>query len=85
MRSVAFAALMLALAGCGGGNADELGGTGDELNAAQIEAALGPADQSAIEDAIDSNAISNADGADPNAVVANEPATAEAEDQQENR
>ena len=55
MRLVAVAALAFALAACGGGGGDELAAGNSELNQAQIDAALGPADQSAVQDAIPSD------------------------------
>lgn len=52
MRSFAFAALVLALAACNrGDDGEQLAGGTSELSAAQIDAALGPADQSAAQDA----------------------------------
>ena len=52
MRLVFAAALGLALAACGGGGGDDELATGrSEISAAQLDAALGPEDQSMIRDA----------------------------------
>jgi hypothetical protein len=55
-RLLLTAALGLALAACGGGDGDELAAGNGQLDPAQIDAALGPADQGGIEDANPANA-----------------------------
>ena len=55
MRLVAVAALAFALAACGDDGGAELAAGNSHLNQAQIDAALGPADQSAVQDAIPSD------------------------------
>ena len=79
MRSLALGALLIALASCNGSDdAKELASGTNELNAAQIDAALGPADQSGIEDvgpaaAEENNLASNeADAANAGSAVPNE-------------
>ena len=53
MRFLAVAALAAALTACGGGDDGEQFAAGNsELSQAQIDAALGPADQRGIEDAL---------------------------------
>ena len=53
MRFLAVAALAAALAACGGSDdGDQFAAGNAELSQAQIDAALGPADQSAVEDAL---------------------------------
>jgi hypothetical protein len=52
MRLGAVAALAFALAACGGGDGGELAAGNSQLSQAQIDAALGPADQAGVEDAI---------------------------------
>ncbi|HYI42434.1 MAG TPA: hypothetical protein VD768_02285 [Sphingomicrobium sp.] len=52
MRLAAVAALAFVLAACGGGGGEELAAGNSQLTPAQVDAALGPADQTAIEDAI---------------------------------
>ena len=58
MRSLSVAALILVLAACDrDGRGEELaGGTGNELSSAEIDAALGPADQSGSDDAFPAQA-----------------------------
>jgi len=74
MRLVFVAALALALAACGGGGSDdELATGGSNISAAQLDAALGPADQSMIRDAGAEEILENAFGTD--AASENEPAT----------
>lgn len=51
MRSVAIAAIASALAACGG-EGGELASGNSQLSQAAIDAALGPSDQSMVEDAI---------------------------------
>lgn len=51
MRSLAAASLALALAACGGGEGEELAAGNSQLSPAQVDAALGPADQSMVQDA----------------------------------
>lgn len=64
MRSKAFAALILALAACNrGDDGEQLARGTDQLNAAQIDAALGPADQSMAEDIPAAEGEQNALGA----------------------
>ncbi len=52
MRFFAAAALAAALAACGGDDGDPLAAGNSRLSPAQVDAALGPADQSAVEDAV---------------------------------
>ena len=58
MRSLSVAALILVLAACDrDGRGEELaGGAGNELSSAEIDAALGPADQSGSDDAFPAQA-----------------------------
>ena len=63
MRRVAVAALAFALAACGGGDGGELAAGNSQLSSAQVDAALGPADQSSIEDAV--QAGNGSDDLDP--------------------
>lgn len=72
MRLVVVAALAFALAACGGGDGEELAAGNSQLTPAQVDAALGPADQSMVEDAVQSdNAFNAADllGNDANMAV----------------
>ena len=67
MRFVFAAALALALAACGSGGSsedDELATDRSDISAAQLDAALGPADQSTIRDAGSQEALENAFGND---------------------
>ena len=66
MRLVFAAALALALAACGGGGGedDELATDRSEISAAQLDAALGPEDQSTIRDAGAEDVLENAFGSD---------------------
>lgn len=60
MRLVAVAALAFALAACGGGgDGGELAAGNSQLSQAQVDAALGPADQSMVEDALPAEVASN--------------------------
>ena len=60
MRFLAVAALAAALAACGGGDdGDQFAAGNSELSQAQIEAALGPADQSGVEDALPADSALN--------------------------
>ncbi|MBA3526065.1 MAG: hypothetical protein H0T82_03990 [Sphingomonas sp.] len=77
MRSLAAAALALALAACGGGDGGELAAGNSQLSQAQIDAALGPADQSMVQDGLADENMQN--GVDP---TADQPATAEDENEQ---
>ncbi len=77
MRSLAAAGLALALAACGGGDGGELAAGNSQLSQAQIDAALGPADQSMVQDGLADENTQN--GVDP---TANEPTTAEDKDEQ---
>jgi hypothetical protein len=52
MRLGAAAALAFALGACGGGDGGELAAGNSELSPAQVDAALGPADQATVEDAL---------------------------------
>ena len=52
MRFLAVAAFGAALAACGGDDGDQLAAGNSRLSPAQVDAALGPADQTAIEDAL---------------------------------
>ena len=53
MRLVIVAASAFALSACGSsGDAGELAAGNSEVSAAQIDAALGPADQSSVQDAL---------------------------------
>ena len=74
MRWTATASLGLALAACGGSDAGELDPGNGQLSQQQIDSALGPGDQAAINDAIGNDALGNDmqdDGAAPaNAAVA---------------
>jgi hypothetical protein len=60
MRLVAVAALAFALAACGGGGGEELAAGNSQLSPAQVDAALGPADQSTVNDALPSDDAGNA-------------------------
>lgn len=62
MRSIAAAALGLGLTACGGGDGGELAAGNSQLRPAQIDAALGPADQTMVEDALPAEAADNATG-----------------------
>jgi hypothetical protein len=62
MRFLAAAALAAALAACGGDDGAQLAAGNSRLTAAQVDAALGPADQSAIEDALPEDAGLNGIG-----------------------
>ena len=65
MRSVLVAALALALAACGSnasGEDDELATGRSDISAAQLDAALGPEDQSAIRDAGSQEVLEDAFG-----------------------
>ena len=67
MRFISVAALALALAACGGNGSseDDALATGrSDISAAQIDAALGPEDQSAIRDAGAEEAFEEAFGND---------------------
>ena len=67
MRLVFVAPLALALAACGNGGDsadDELATDRSDISAAQLDAALGPEDQSAIRDAGAEEALENAFGND---------------------
>ncbi|MDQ3479694.1 MAG: hypothetical protein M3438_11175 [Pseudomonadota bacterium] len=77
MRSLAAAGLALALAACGGGDGGELAAGNSQLSQAQIDAALGPADQSMVQDGLADENMQN--GVDP---TADQPATAEDENEQ---
>lgn len=69
MRLVAIA-FVLAVSACGrGGDGGELAAGNSEVSSAQVDAALGPADQSSVEDAI-------ADEEAQNGVTGNETAPA---------
>ncbi len=59
MRFLAPAALALALAACGGGEGEELAAGNSQLSEAQVDAALGPADQSIVQDANANGTIEN--------------------------
>ena len=52
MRLVAVAMLAFGLASCGDGEGAELASGNSQLSPAQVDAALGPADQSSVEDAV---------------------------------
>ena len=52
MRLTAAALLGLAVTACGGGDGEELAAGNSQLSEAQVDAALGPADQTMVEDAI---------------------------------
>ena len=66
MRLIFVAALGLALAACGGGGSedDELATDRSDISAAQLDAALGPEDQSMIRDAGAEEVRENAFGTD---------------------
>ncbi len=72
MRSLAAAALALGLAACGSGDGNELAVGNSQVTPAQVDAALGPADQSDVQDGIASGNLEN--GAEP---TANEAASAQ--------
>lgn len=71
MRLIVAAASSLGLAACGGGGGEELAAGNSQLSPAQIDAALGPADQSTVEDAApdpgSTNEVENAGNAADNA------------------
>jgi hypothetical protein len=60
---MAVAALAAALAGCGDGEGSELAAGNSRLSEAQIDAALGPEDQTMVQDAIPRENANN--GMDP--------------------
>lgn len=82
--AVALAALGLALAACdrGGGGGEELAGGRSDLNAAQIDAALGPEDQSDVQDAADPQPVENWLADEMNSAAGNNVAEAPAEQEQ---
>ena len=51
MRLSLVVAVAFALTACGGADADRFAAGNSEISEAQIDAALGPADQSSVEDA----------------------------------
>ncbi len=77
MRSLAAAALGFALAACGGGDGEEFAAGNSQITSAQVDAALGPADQADVQDGIVSENVE--DGAEP---TANGAASAQEEDEQ---
>ena len=81
MRYVFVAALTLALAACGNGGGsedDELATSGSDISSAELDAALGPEDQSTIRDAGTEETLENAPGHD---AAANSSVTSEREEQ----
>ena len=79
MRLVGVAALAFSLAACGG-DGEELAAGNSQLSPAQVDAALGPADQSGIEDAVPSDNGVEANLAENEAASANASAAAEDEE-----
>ena len=59
MRLVVVAALAAALAACGDGEGSELAAGNSRLSEAQIDAALGPEDQTMVQDAIPAETADN--------------------------
>ncbi|MBA2772338.1 MAG: hypothetical protein M3428_00870 [Pseudomonadota bacterium] len=82
MRSLAAAALAFALAACGGGEGEELAAGNSQLSQAQIDAALGPADQSMVQDALPAGNIQNDVALGNEAAAADNSVAAEDEDEQ---
>ena len=81
MRFVFVGALALALAACGNGGDsedDELATDRSDISSAELDAALGPEDQSAIRDAGTEETLENAPGND---AAANSSVTSEGEEQ----
>ena len=81
MRYVFVAALTLALAACGHGGGsedDELATSGSDISSAELDAALGPEDQSTIRDAGAEEVLENAFGND---AAPDNSATSEGEEQ----
>ena len=58
MRLVAVAGMAFALAACGDGG-EELAVGNSQLSPAQVDAALGPADQSMVQDALPAENVQN--------------------------
>ena len=67
MRFSLVVAGALALTACGGGDAEQFAAGNSALSEAQIDAALGPADQSTVEDAVPVTVENTGNGDAPDA------------------
>ena len=81
MRLVVVAGLAFALAACGGDGGEELAAGNSQLSSAQVDAALGPADQSGADDGLAADPLMNGLGNAGEAGPANNSAAEEEREQ----